>query len=59
MMLNITKSIGEDYVYSLRIENLESETAGAVNELLDILLIQDISLEEGLDEITLTDINNS
>ena len=56
---NITNLVGEDKVYSLRIEDLESETAGAVNELLDILLIQDISLEEGLDEITLTDINNS
>ena len=58
-MLSITNLVGEQNVDSLKIENLVSETAGAVNELLDILLIQDISLEEGLDEITLTAINNS
>ena len=52
-MNNITNLVGEDKVYSLRIEDVESETAGAVNELIDILLIQDISMEKGLDEITL------
>ena len=58
-MNNITNSVGENNVYSLRIENMESETAGAVNELIDILLTQDISIEEGLDEITLKAIKNS
>ena len=58
-MSSITNLVGENKINSLRIENLESETAGAVNELLDILLIQDISVEEGLDEITLYDIKNS
>ena len=38
---------------------MDSETPGAVNELIDILLIQDISIEEGLEEITLKAIKNS
>ena len=58
-MFNITNLVGENKVSSLRIENLESETAGAVNELIDILLVQDISLENGLEEITVKAINNS
>ena len=57
-MSTITQLVGENRINSLRIENLDSETAGAVNELIDILLIQDISLEEGLDAITLKDIKN-
>ena len=57
-MINITNLVGENKVTSLRIENLESETAGSVNELIDILLISDISLDEGLDEITLKSIKN-
>ena len=39
LMINITKLVGEDYIYSLKIENMESESAGAVNELIDILLV--------------------
>ena len=39
LMSTITNLVGENKINSLRIENLESETAGAVNELLDILLI--------------------
>ena len=39
LMINITNLVGENKVTSLRIENLESETAGSVNELIDILLI--------------------
>ena len=39
LMTSITNLVGENKINSLRIENLESETAGAVNELLDILLI--------------------
>ena len=57
-MSTITQLVGENKIDRLGIENLESETAGAVNELIDILLIQDISLEEGLEEITLKDIKN-
>ena len=57
-MSNINNLVEENKIYSLRIENLESETAGAVNELIDILLIQDIP-EEGLDEIILTTIKNA
>ena len=58
LMFSITNLVGENKVNSLRIENLESETAGAVNELIDILLVQDIPLEEGLDELTLKAIKN-
>ena len=57
-MSTITQLVGENKIISLRIKNLESETAGAVNELIDILLIQDISLDEGLNEITLKAIKN-
>ena len=57
-MSNITQLVGENRINSLKIENLDSETAGAVNELIDILLIQDISLEQGLDEITFKNIKN-
>ena len=39
LMSSITNLVGENKIKSIRIENLESETAGAVNELLDILLI--------------------
>ena len=38
-MYKITNFVGEHKVSSFRIENLESETAAAVNELVDILLI--------------------
>ena len=44
-MANITEQIGESKVTSFRIEDVESETAGAVNELMDVILIQDISGE--------------
>ena len=39
LMSSITNLVGENKINSLKIENMESETAGAVNELLDILLI--------------------